>query len=434
MSDLRPRSNRSVEGPVEGIARHGQLQKPSAISSILKFAGIGLAVVLVSSLTVGGVVAKSIADDFGPGVPLPADSAGPPPQIGAIKGGFNVLVVGSDECEEWDGCQGPGDRGSGKLNDVTMLLHVSEDQTNATAISFPRDLVVPIPSCDKEDGSGSNAPMVGQPINVTLSYGGLACTVKTVEALTGLDIQYAGLITFKGVIAMTTAVGGVEVCLESDLDDDYAKIHLKKGTQLLSGKDALGFLRARHGVGDGSDLTRISSQQVYLSSLVRTLKSSDTLGNPSKVLGLATAASQNMQLSSSLISVDTMLSIALALRKVPLENVNFVQYPNTTGQGGIYEGKVAPVQGKADALMDLIRDDKPFELAKDTDDNGSVVNKKEQKKAEKAAAVAKAKAEAEASASPSASATASAAPEETDKTVIDLRGQRADVLTCSNPR
>jgi LCP family protein required for cell wall assembly len=392
--------------------------------------------VLVSSLTVGGVVAKSIADDFGKGsFQLPAETFGPVPQIGAIKGGFNILIVGSDECEEWDGCQGPGDRGSGKLNDVTMLLHVSEDQTNATAISFPRDLVVPIPSCDKEDGSGSNAPMVGQPINVTLSYGGVACTVKTVEALTGLDIQYAGLITFKGVIAMTNAVGGVEVCLAADLDDEYSKVHLKKGTQLLSGKNALGFLRARHAVGDGSDLTRISSQQVYLSSLVRTLKSSDTLGDPSKVLKLATAASQNMQLSSSLASVDTMLSIALALRKVPLENVNFVQYPNTTGQGGIYEGKVAPVQGQADKLMQLIQDDEPFTLAKIGDDRGSVLDKKAQKKADKAKEAAAAKAAEDAAngtATPSASA--SATPAEDDKTVIDVRGQPADAYTCSNPR
>jgi len=436
MSDLRPRSNRSTEGPVEGIARHGQLKKPSAIKSVLKYVGVGLAVVLVSSLTVGGVVTASVAESFEPSFTLPPDGEGPLPQIGAIKGGFNVLVVGSDECEEWDGCQGPGDRGSGKLNDVTMLLHVSEDQTNATAVSFPRDLVVPIPSCDKEDGSGSNAPMVGQPINVTLSYGGVACTVKTVEALTGLDIQYAGLITFKGVIAMTDAVGGVEVCLAADLDDDYAKIHLDKGTQTLSGRNALGFLRARHGVGDGSDLTRISSQQVYLSSLVRTLKSSDTLGNPAKVLKLATAASQNMQLSSSLASVDTMLSIALALRKIPLENVNFVQYPNTTGQGGIYEGKVAPIQGQADKLMQLIKDDEPFTLAKIGDDNGSVLDPKAKKKAEEAKKIAEAKkAEEEANAGTATpSATASATPDATDKTVIDFRGQPADAYTCSNPR
>ena len=433
MSDLRPRSNRSAEGPVEGIARHGQLKKQSALRTILKLAGVGIAVVLVSSLTVGGVVAQSIVSDFGQGeFELPPASAGPLPQIGAIKGGFNVLIVGSDECEEWDGCQGPGDRGSGKLNDVTMLLHVSEDQTNATAVSFPRDLVVPIPSCKKEDGSGSNAPMVGQPINVTLSYGGVACTAKTVEALTGLDIQYAGLITFKGVIAMTNAVGGVEVCLAADLDDEYSKVHLKKGTQLLSGRNALGFLRARHAVGDGSDLTRISSQQVYLSSLVRTLKSSDTLGDPTKVLKLATAASQNMQLSSSLSSVDTMLSIALALRKVPLENVNFVQYPNTTGQGGIYEGKVAPVQGQADKLMQLISDDEPFALANIGDDRGSVIDKKAQKKADKAKEAADAKAAEDAAngtATPSATASA-----EDDKTVIDVRGQPADAYTCSNPR
>jgi LCP family protein required for cell wall assembly len=436
MSDLRPRSNRSA-AQVTGIARHGRLKKSSPWPSIFRFAGTALVVVLVAGVTVSGVVVNSVKVDLEANqVTLYGETAGPLPQIGAIKGGFNVLVVGSDQCEEWDGCRGPGDRGSGKLNDVTMLLHVSEDQTNATAVSFPRDLVVPIPSCTKEDGSSSNAAMVGQPINVTLSYGGLACTVKTVENLTGLDIQFAGLITFKGVIAMTNAVGGVKVCLAADLDDDYSKIHMKKGTHRLSGKNALAFLRARHGVGDGSDLTRISSQQVYLSSLVRTLKSSDTLGDVNKVLDLATAASQNMQLSSSLASVDTMLSIALALRKVPLENVTFVQYPGTTGQGGIYAGKVAPIQGRADALFKLIKNDEPFNLKNTTDGRGAVVDKKAQKEADKAAKAAEEAAAAEAAANPdaTASATATAEPDNSDAATVDERGQKASDYTCSNPR
>jgi anionic cell wall polymer biosynthesis LytR-Cps2A-Psr (LCP) family protein len=72
------------------------------------------------------------------------------------------------------------------------------------------------------------------------------------------------------------------------------------GTYELRGVDALAFLRSREGVGDGSDLTRISSQQVYLSALVRKLKSEDTLGDPKKVYDLAKAALSKMQLSTSL--------------------------------------------------------------------------------------------------------------------------------------
>jgi LCP family protein required for cell wall assembly len=416
MSDLRPRSKRAAAARVSGIARHGRLRRSSPWPALFKFLGAALIVVLVSAVSVSGIVVNNITtklDDNS--IDLVKETEGPVPQIGAIKGGFNILVVGSDQCEQWDGCAGPGDRGSGKLNDVTMLLHVSEDQTNAVAVSFPRDLVVPIPSCPNEEGTGSSGAMSGQPINVTLSYGGLACTVLTVEALTDLDIQFAGLVTFKGVIAMTNAVGGVDVCLANDLDDDYAKIHMKAGTHTLAGKDALAFLRARHGVGDGSDLTRISSQQVYLSSLVRTLKAKETLTDVSKVLGIAQAAANNMQLSSSLASLDTMTSVALALKDIPLENVTFVQYPGTTGQGGIYSGKVMPLQGKADALFDYIKSDEPFKLANTTDGIGATIDPN-----------------AEEEETPS---TPTAAPADTaDLPTLDIRGQTAADKTCSKPR
>ena len=60
-------------------------------------------------------------------------------------------------------------------------------------VSIPRDMVVPIPACPKLDGKGNYGAMAAQPINNTLAYGGLACTVVTVKALTGLDIPFAGL-------------------------------------------------------------------------------------------------------------------------------------------------------------------------------------------------------------------------------------------------
>ena len=355
------------------VARHGRLRKPGPVGTVLAFIAAALAVVLVSGAAVAGIVTAQTLGQITP-EDIPIDSQGPPPGIGAYPNGFNMLIVGSDKCESDDGCDG---RGSANLNDVTMLLHVSADGTNATAVSFPRDLVVPIPSCPKTDGSGNNSAMAGRPINETLFYGGLACTVLTVQELTGLEIQFAGLITFNGVIKMTNAVGGVDVCVTAKLDDPNVGLHLKKGTNNLKGREALAFLRSRHGVGNGSDLTRISSQQVYLSSLVRTLKSADTLGDPAKVYALAQAATTSMTLSKGLRQLDTMASIALRLKDVPLERITFVQFPGVTGQGGLYEGKVAPVQDKADKLFALLKADKPFKLATVADGEpggGSVVD------------------------------------------------------------
>jgi LCP family protein required for cell wall assembly len=384
MSELRPRSElRSGSGELRrrsggttklpGIARHGQLKKPHAFPVILKFIAAALAVVVVSGASVGAIAVNSILSKAQPSVQLIGETEGPPPQIGAIDGGFNILIVGSDRCEEAD-ADDCGERGSAELNDVNMLLHVSQDQTNATAISFPRDLVVGIPECPDEDGDTKGYST--EPLNTALYYGGLPCVVLTIKELTGLDIQFAGEITFNGVINMSDAIGGVPVCVDGPIHDEYTGLAIDAaGTYNLTGRDALAFLRSRHGVGDGSDITRISSQQVYLSSLVRTLKSSDTLGDVTKLYNLANAALSSMTLSTSLADPTTMVAIALALKNIPIERVTFVQYPGTTGNtDGLYAGKVKPNVALGDQLMELVKADQPFLLAEAGDGAGSMAD------------------------------------------------------------
>ena len=323
---------------------------------MLLVSGASLAAIAVAQLS-GNIESVTLAGDDGAG---PTAAA---PALGKFDGGFNILVVGSDVCDVEGGC---ADRQS-ELNDVTMLIHIAADQSSAVGVSFPRDLVVPIPACPQEDGDGYFNAMTAQPINNTLSYGGLACTVLTVEALTGLDIPYAGLITFNGVIGMSNAVGGVPVCIDGPINDRYSGFRRDKaGEYTLQGQDALNFLRTRHGVGDGSDLGRISSQQVFLSSLVRTIKSDSTLNDPSKLFGIATAATSNMKLSTQLADLRTMVSMSLVLKDIPLEKITFVQYPGTTGQGGVYSGKVAPITAQADALFAKLASDEPFVLAGET--------------------------------------------------------------------
>ena len=162
----------------------------------------------------------------------PRRDPGPPPDLGSFEGGFNLLIVGSDTRADQGAQFGKDD---GALNDVTMLVNVSAHQSNAVAVTIPRDMVVPIPACPREDGTGNHGAMSAQPINKTLAYGGLACTVLTVETLTGLKMPFAGLITFQGVIQMSTAAGGVPVCINGPLIDKYSGISLPKaGTYTLA--------------------------------------------------------------------------------------------------------------------------------------------------------------------------------------------------------
>lgn len=349
------RAQEKSAGPTQ--ARHGRLKRHHPFKSLAGMLACVLAVGAVSSVGVAAYAAVDVAASLKPSVAL-VDAKGNTvtPKLGAMDGAFNVLLAGSDS---GGGNDAYGERGE-SLNDVTMLLHVSADHKNATVVSLPRDMFVSIPSCPDPEG-GSFDAMSRQKLNNSLSYGGLACTVLTVEKLTGLEIPYAGVIEFDGVIEMSNAVGGVPVCVAGDIFDPYTGLDVKAGDNTLQGSQALAFLRTRHGVGDGSDLGRISNQQVFLSSLVRTIKSADTLANPVKVYAMAKAATSNISLSDSLNNVTTIASMAVALKDVDIAKVVFVQYPNHYVDGG-----VAPTTDAADTLMTALKNDQPVTLTGDT--------------------------------------------------------------------
>lgn len=308
-------------------------------------AGI-LGVVLASTASVAAIAAWQITNSFDDSVDIQGEGEAPP-TIGPISGAVNILLVGSDSGQ---GNPAYGDRGE-TLNDVTILLHLSPLSHSATVVSLQRDMFVPIVGC--ENGNPGT-----RKINEALYYGGLACAVTTVEALTGLEIGYAAKIEFDGVIAMSNALGGVEVCVADAIHDLQIGFDLDAGTHTLQGWDALQFLRSRHGVGDGSDTTRVSNQQLFLSAMMRKIKSEGTLTNPLTVYALAKAAASNMQLSTSLSSLDTMASMALAVKDIPLANMVFVSYPaGATQVNGV--GGVAPRKADAKVLMDAIAADLP---------------------------------------------------------------------------
>ncbi|UCR88105.1 LCP family protein [Mycetocola spongiae] len=361
-SSVSPAHQRSQQSAAVPGARHGRLRKSSPWLTGIKATAAALAVVMVSGAGVAAYAAWDIVNTAKPSVTLSNTAEVPP--IDEIKGGVNLLLVGSDSRQGQDPSFGDPTKETGVLNDVTMLLHISEDHSAASVVSFPRDMFVDVPECVGPDGQKYPA-MRSAKINSTLARGGLACTVSTVEKLTNLSIPFAAEVQFNGVIELSNAVGGVEVCVAQEISDRYTGTFLEPGMHNLQGLDALQFLRTRHGVGDGSDLGRISNQQVFLSALVRELKDSATLSDPTKLFSIAKAAVSNMTLSSNLNNINTMVQIALALKAIPLEQVVFVQYPNALGSSGGQSG-VLPLKGPADELFAAISGDKPISLSGDT--------------------------------------------------------------------
>lgn len=344
---------------------HRRGPRPRPARDTARFVLASIAVLVASSLIIAGTLVLGTASHIKPGVQLlqANGEVAPLPRVGALDGGANILLAGTDtrtgqggEFNSEDQLDGSSGVGS---NDVTMVLHISADHSSAAVISIPRDLDVPVPECPDPSGGTFSAQSEAM-FNTTLSEGGLSCVVLTAEQLTGLSIQYAATIDFDGVIAMADAVGGVTVCLDAPVQDPSAGLDLPAGTQKLTGGNALAFVRTRYGVGDGSDLGRISNQQVFLSALVRQVMNEGVLSNPIVLYQLANAAAKNIQASESLANPTTMVSIALALKNISLDNIVFLQYPAATDPNN--SNRVVPDSDAADALIAALAADDPLQL------------------------------------------------------------------------
>ncbi len=314
------------------LVQHGRLKRHGGLGSLFRFIGVALAVVVVATVSVSGIAIFDLANSLtqGGGVPLPSLPGQKPPTVGAISGGVNMLLVGTDTRTDQgsgysDSADLAGSSGAGN-NDVTILIHVTANHQSAMVVSFPRDTEVAMPACPAANG-GYYPAEASAMLNSALSRGGLGCADLMVEKLTGASIQYAAEISFDGVADMSDAVGGVTVCVATPIDDTEVGLHLSAGQHTLVGVKALKFLRSRHGIADGSDLGRISSQEVFLSALVRKIESGDVLGNPIQLYSLASAAIKHMTLSQSLEHADTLVAIASALKGIPLKSIVMMQWP-----------------------------------------------------------------------------------------------------------
>ncbi|WP_244955903.1 LCP family protein [Rothia nasimurium] len=245
------------------------------------------------------------------------------------SGPLDILVIGSDTRAGNNGAYGTAeDAASGARSDVMMLVQVSEDRSNVNVISFPRDLMVDIPKCtDAETGEVYPATTETQ-INESLDRGGPGCTVATISNLTGIAIDHFMLVDFNAVKALSSVVGGVEVCVTEPIDDTYSGLKLPAGTSSVEGEQALAFLRSRHGFGDGSDTARIQAQQSFLASLLRKVQAEGTLTNPAMLLNIAEAITQNVTIDKELTNLGNLVSIGTIFAKVDLSKVVFATVPN----------------------------------------------------------------------------------------------------------
>ncbi len=240
-------------------------------------------------------------------------------------GALNVLLVGSDSRAGDNKKYGQHMANEGERTDTIILLHVSPNRDKAMLISFPRDSMVQIPSCKNARTKAAMPPRLDM-INSAFNEGGMGCTINTIEANTNIRVDHFIKVDFTGFKNIVDALGGIQICVPSAVDDKQAKLHLTAGKQIVKGETALAYVRARHSMGDGSDISRIKRQQIFLSQVVKKATSGDTLTNPIKLTGFVKAAAQSVVMDPQL-DVDTLIQIAQSARSLTAKGVKFITVP-----------------------------------------------------------------------------------------------------------
>jgi len=276
--------------------------------------------------------------------------------IDAPKQPINILVMGSDS-RDCSGCKIDGESGGG--SDTTLLFHLSADRESAYGVSIPRDSLVDRPDCKTKGGdtiSGASDVMW----NAAYSLGGPACTIQQFEQTTGIQIDNYVVVDFGSFQQMVDAVDGVEVCVPEDIDSSEYGITIPAGTRTLDGKEALAYVRVRHGVGDGSDIGRIKRQQAFIGALVAKVLSSGTLTRFDRLVRFLNAATKS--LTTDIPNIKDMALVGLQFKHIGLKRIRFITVPfvYSTAQPGRVEWT-----SDADTLWDRIKYDKPLGKLRD---------------------------------------------------------------------
>ncbi|MEU8123226.1 LCP family protein [Spirillospora sp. NPDC049024] len=313
---------------------------------VLGWVSIGLSVVLVAgSLTAYGFWRRLDGQIDREDVGGKLGDHRPP----KLNNSLNILLMGSDSRAGENARYGAE---AGQRSDTTILLHISPGGESAIGVSFPRDSMVRMPPCKRRNGT--TVPAQFGMINAAFSNGGPACTWKTIESLTKIHIDHYVEVDFAGFKRVVDALGGVEICVPKRIDDPKAELHLRAGRQVVHGDQALGYVRTRYVLGDGSDLDRIKRQQAFMASVVKKATDKGMLTDPGRTYDFLSASTKSIKADKGL-SLSVMQKLAGSLRGMSAGKVRFVTVPVEAYPQD--RNRVQFAQAAAEPLFRSIRED-----------------------------------------------------------------------------
>jgi len=280
-------------------------------------AGLAVVIVAVGAMVVlraGSGRAASPTPSAAPGAspsPLELHLAPGATFVPALEGKrpIYILALGSDAR--------PGQGIDAERADSIHIIAYNPAAGRGTILGIPRDSWVNIP------GHGTDK------INASLSDGGPALTIKTVEALTGIKFDFYAITSFVGLTRMINGLRGVNVQVTQPMHDPLSHSNFNPGKHHLSGWEALAYARDRHSFLSG-DLTRSANQGTLMLAALTQFKKLFK-NNPVQLLSIMATTWANVRTD---VPPATLYKLALTASQVHPRNVTNLVVPATTGMEG----------------------------------------------------------------------------------------------------
>ncbi|WP_436970723.1 LCP family protein [Micromonospora rifamycinica] len=276
--------------------------------------GVGLALVLLAGLAVVGV--RLLAHRYDRTVSreqlLAPDSRQARTELDA---GLNYLVVGSD--------RRAGAQQADQRSDTILIVHLPPGLRQAYLISVPRDLLVAIPPDSAGYGGGQDK------INAAYEHGGggeggTRLLSATLTRLTGIRFDGAALVDFAGFRQVIDLLGGVRMCVDTEVRSIHTGTHFPVGCQQMDGAKALDYARQRYDLPNG-DYDRQRHQQQMLRAMLDRAAQSHLRSDPVQLDRVLRAVGGSLTVDTNGVPLD---ELVFALRSLPADALHGVQLPS----------------------------------------------------------------------------------------------------------
>jgi LCP family protein required for cell wall assembly len=289
----------------------------------------------------------------------------------AQLGDENFLIVGVDSRTGANADLGAGTTADadGSRSDTVMLVNIPASRKRVVVVSFPRDLAITPLECDSWDNNtgayGTDEVYSTTKLNSAYAVGGPKCAVKIIQKLSGLNINHFIAADMAGFAKMVDALGGVEVCSTTPLQDyELGTVLANAGRQMIDGRTALNYVRARQVTTEfNGDYGRIKRQQLFLSSLLRAMISDDVLLDPGKLNNVVNMFVDNTSVDN--VTTKDLVELGQSLQGVSAGRITFLTVPTTgiTDENGDEPPRLDDIRTIFDAIIndDPLPDEKAID-------------------------------------------------------------------------